>query len=483
MYVILAKEKNLGSDEYDPLRTALLANALEAKEEIRYFNEELFNFENNQTGNKGKGDTSVVTRITFLGHGGIERYGMDSTKDDNSGEPPEEFVERLLKANLPESVTTIDLLGCNIGLRPRPDQLSYAERVAELLDKKGKNIKVNAITYLDNQEQHKYMIVTLSSLSDGKILRGLGDSQTAIIHNLNSYSDLTEEVRKQYNLKELGIMRDIRKILDDKPKYHVSDTYKNIGLLRPPSEFLGSVSDESEKQPVQSSKEENMLTRGEIKRKALANSQSTKEVLAVQSNVDKLTIGDLITIAEKSLAHTAEVLSSEPASRRMLSAKGISDTYLLQICSPGPDYAKVVFQNDKVVSKMSAFELATLAKKNIEFAKIVFGNEVAVKKLKPLNLQHIARSSPEHSKLVQDHNRPRSALKPAHLKLTGAEDKDFEDTDSPINQKRKKPEPEPKESDKPKEPEQKKQKNEMGQSPRPTPYGNLGKTPRLTRNN
>ena len=72
--------------------------------------------------------------MSFDGHGLLDTY---------AGRTPEQFVHLLTAEKLegqtdnpfklPTTVQVIELMGCNIGLRPGPDTPNYAERVADLL--------------------------------------------------------------------------------------------------------------------------------------------------------------------------------------------------------------------------------------------------------------------------------------------------------------------------------------------------------------
>lgn len=158
-------------------------------EVAKHFNTHCFR-ENNDASSNFIADK----RITFDGHGSLQSYARFTPKD---------FVSRLTQEGgeyqLPPTVQTIDLIGCNIGLKPTPNHKSYVEQFTELLrqNPKYKHIKVNA--YIHPNENilgtNKPKYSALYSMVGSENVHVLSKEQDDYYKNLSK--------QKEYKLNEI----------------------------------------------------------------------------------------------------------------------------------------------------------------------------------------------------------------------------------------------------------------------------------------
>lgn len=133
--------------------------AAQNNESVRRFTEGCFKV------NPGDPQSAAIPDaiVTFDGHGTLDKHEKYT---------PQQFVdlitaEKVKKGaniinnpyKLPQAVQVIEFIGCNIGLRPAPDKISYVEQVVEMLAKKSgyEHIQVRAFVYPNEyvDETHK----------------------------------------------------------------------------------------------------------------------------------------------------------------------------------------------------------------------------------------------------------------------------------------------------------------------------------------
>lgn len=119
--------------------------------------------------NKISGDPDLLSpedtkRITFRGHGSFTTFG-GSRFEENNGFTPQQFVEMLKKRKMnkdfPDTIETLDLIGCEIGLK-KENKKSWVESVSELIAKEPQlsHIKtINAVIYDDKNNEYDGLIV------------------------------------------------------------------------------------------------------------------------------------------------------------------------------------------------------------------------------------------------------------------------------------------------------------------------------------
>ena len=97
------------------------------------------------------------TRITFLGHGMVKNKTPLEVVFGDRGLSPSDFVKNLVELDLPENISTIDIIACYVGLLH--DRPSYLAEVAQKLseNKKYQHISVRGITYIDLEKRFVQM--------------------------------------------------------------------------------------------------------------------------------------------------------------------------------------------------------------------------------------------------------------------------------------------------------------------------------------
>lgn len=103
-------------------------------------------------------DPQDKKRITIRAHGSLSTYGA-SRENGMNGYSAEQFVDALIKKNLLEGVEVLDLVGCNIGLVNPRTGTSYVQDVSNLLEEKGFDLKINAVTEPNESGEYAGLLV------------------------------------------------------------------------------------------------------------------------------------------------------------------------------------------------------------------------------------------------------------------------------------------------------------------------------------